>query len=76
MLDRYVGDKGDHETTVPGVWNKLGSAPTDGTRVLLYLPKYGPFTAHWDGGWVVHGCEHLHVAPSHWMKLPQKPKED
>ncbi len=56
-------------------WQHMGDAPTDGSRVLVYIEKYGPFTAHWDRGWIVAGCGHLlnEIRVTHWMPLPPKP---
>ena len=57
-------------------WQPMGTAPRDGTRVMVFLTKYGPFTAHWDSKWHVAGAQHFDVIPTHWMPLPAPPKTE
>ena len=66
-------------------WRTMESAPKDGTRVLLFVPPYGPSTGHYAPArtnwgpkaslWVAHSVLNKVAAPTHWMPLPQPPKE-
>jgi len=53
-------------------WQKIETAPKDGTTVLLYIPDAGGGIAcgHWDVRWCA--SEYL-VVPTHWRALPPPP---
>ena len=65
-------------------WRDISTAPKDGTRILVFVPPYGPFTAHnrfHDFGenqdrWHVAGLLNKDAAPTHWQPLPPPPGED
>jgi hypothetical protein len=73
-------------------WQPIETAPRDGTSILVAggtITWHGPGTTvtleevshvNWDGaGWWVgndEDGEHISCEPTHWMPLPQKPKED
>lgn len=59
-------------------WQPIATAPTDGTRVLLYVPPYFTLPSfqcvgqyHPNAGWCV---DELRDA-SYWMPLPDPPTE-
>jgi len=71
-------------------WLAIENAPKDGRHILTVVqgnhPSSGkpfvPCVAYWDEGWVT--CEHCDLAgtdpdeayqPTHWMPLPEPPKE-
>lgn len=58
-------------------WQKIASAPKDGTDVLIWGPQGKPTIAHWwDGnfqnvsGWWYNARVFY---PTHWMPLPSSP---
>ncbi|WP_427916320.1 DUF551 domain-containing protein [Stenotrophomonas maltophilia] len=61
-------------------WKPISSAPRDGTEVLLWDGS-GQAVCHWDGkhwaliytGW--HAVDSQFDDPTHWMPLPEPPKE-
>ena len=61
-------------------WQPIETAPED-TSVLVYCPEYYGDeygVAHWDSTdekWIA-GFIPLDCIPTHWMHLPQPPKED
>lgn len=67
-------------------WQPIETAPKDGTRVLLFVPPYGPSTGHYEPArvnwgpnaslWVSHSILNKEAAPTHWMPLPTPPQED
>jgi|GEM_PF-1520679 len=57
-------------------WRDISSAPKDGTRLLLLTEKYGASTGHFDEDlWHIHSCLNQDAIITHWMPLPQPPKE-
>lgn len=64
-------------------WQPIETAPKDGTRVLLFVPPYGPSTGHYEPArvnwgpnaslWVSHSVLNKEAAPTHWMPLPTPP---
>lgn len=67
-------------------WRDIATAPTDGTKVLVYvptapakplLPLDGPFVAKYfaatpeTGWWSANG---LQIRPTHWVELPESPQ--
>lgn len=64
-------------------WMPIETAPKDGTRLLVFVPPYGSFTAHNTfillGGpkedrWRVSGLINREAEPTHWMPLPPPPE--
>lgn len=58
-------------------WLPIESAPSDGTRVLIFS-NGAVLSAFFDtdyDGWRV-GREYYFYYPTHWMPLPAAPKED
>jgi hypothetical protein len=67
-------------------WQPIETAPKDGTNVLLITRKGNMATGLWQGsgpseGWWLRGSAEPncffngHYGPTHWMQLPQAPKE-
>lgn len=66
-----------------GGWRSIDSAPRDGSRVLLFVPPYGPSTGHYEPSrsnwgpnaslWVAHSVLNKEAGPTHWMPLPEPP---
>lgn len=64
-------------------WQPIETAPKDGTRILVFGPYCGglPIMATskwlpWTEDRVEKGCWYANgVAPTHWMPLPDPPKE-
>ena len=59
-------------------WQPIETAPKDNTKVLLFVPVFGPsigyFDAHGpDNLWCVRGIVNRGVQPTHWMPLPEPP---
>lgn len=59
-------------------WQDISTAPKDGTVILLGRTGYQPlYQGHWtknpDEWWV--GMLGISVKPTHWMPLPEPPKE-
>jgi hypothetical protein len=62
-------------------WQKIETAPKDGTPILVYDKDWFDFMGHqivvyWleDFGWR-SGCDQCPDDPTHWMPLPEPPKE-
>ena len=67
-------------------WKPIDSAPRDGTAFLGFLPQFGGYIADqriqrctwsgWGGG--VWDCqfEKGGRGPTHWMPLPEPPKQE
>lgn len=61
-------------------WQPMETAPKDGTEVLVFSKYEDIVIAKWaewggrDGGWIV-GMEYAVSSPTHWMSLPEPPKE-
>ena len=62
-------------------WQPIETAPKDGTRVLLFVPKYGAMSGHFpiygtstQEKWNLHSCLNKEAIPTHWMPLPEPPK--
>jgi len=67
-------------------WHPFETAPKDGRRILAYGPKFGITMIRWHGpetsqvpGWTddMFGDRSVLLAPdfTHWMPLPETPKE-
>ena len=65
-------------------WQPIETAPTDGTHVLLFIPRYAmgrlPYVMvqGWNlaadrRGWRAHYAGGI-VEPTHWMPLPEPPQ--
>lgn len=68
-------------------WQPIETAPTDGTRVLLYSPDPpGSIdVGHWShycyvthprrGAWIIYEnrSDTIELLPTHWMPLPESP---
>ena len=62
-------------------WRPIGTAPTDGTALLLWQPGtrngyavvgcYDVISANW-----VDNMEWLSLAPTHWRPLPEPPQQE
>jgi FtsZ-binding cell division protein ZapB len=62
----------------PSLWRPIETAPKDETRVLLFVPPYGPTTGHRgsvSGAWRCHSVLNQEVQPTHWMPLPPPPEK-
>ena len=62
---------------MPSEWQPIDTAPKDGTRVLLWLvPTAIAMPFGWRGGRWMGDDYPLNMAePSHWMPMPEPPKE-
>lgn len=62
-------------------WRPIEGAPRDGTRVLLWYPKYGPSTGHWhelidgSGKWDGHSLLNKDAEPTKFMFI-QPPESE
>lgn len=59
-------------------WKRIDSAPTDGTRVLVWCARWhAPSSAQWYGdAWSVgYDVAPFKDQPTHWMHLPEHPHE-
>ena len=61
-------------------WQPIETSPRNHTRILLFVPPYGSTTGHWDclfgdDGWNMHAVLNKSAEPTHWMPLPDPPKE-
>lgn len=65
-------------------WQPIETAPKDGDHILLFIPGYGyeVYTGAVHAGSICYldnGCDFEPEAedhyPTHWMPLPQTPKE-
>jgi hypothetical protein len=72
-----------HEATKPG-WQPMGTAPKDGTNILLLNDKGNMAAGMWlngvlGAGWFLRGGNepdyffNNHRGPTHWMPLPAAP---
>jgi hypothetical protein len=62
-------------------WQKIETAPKDGTRILVfshcdYESGYNLNQAVFKNGWWVEQYCNEYVFPTHWMPLPNPPKEE
>lgn len=55
-------------------WRTIDTAPKDGSYILLYSVPYKRAYTDWLGLDGIGGG-HPWARPSHWMPLPQKPKD-
>jgi hypothetical protein len=67
-------------------WQKIETAPKDGTKVWAYLPEFDEQTVlrwvvagNW-AGWlyvdsVLNDCLDCELEPTHWMPLPEPPHD-
>lgn len=73
------------ETKMEAAWRKIDTAPTDGTRILvawvgsddMEIVFWSGYKDAWcasDGGW---GSDRWRGddSPTHWMPLPDRPKD-
>ena len=64
-------------------WKKIESAPKDGTKIMIWAPGRAVHVAKWDNHWGERGDKWWRVPeggywfdpPTHWMPLPEQPKE-
>jgi hypothetical protein len=69
------------ETTKEGAWQPMGTAPKDGTKILLAGLNYnvGPgfwFDVQWwDGEWWNNDNDQATYPPVCWMAIPQPPED-
>jgi hypothetical protein len=60
-------------------WKPIETAPKDGTRLLLWVPKAGSTTGGFDPSWSgncwVYDNSRIKrdMEPSHWMPIPEPP---
>lgn len=54
-------------------WQPIETSPKDGSRFLVYVKGYGPFTAHYCEEICVMTGIPLKADPTHWMPLPKPP---
>lgn len=51
-------------------WQPIETAPKDGTRILAWVPPYGPSTAHYnDGQWRCHSVLNKDAVPTLWQPI-------
>ena len=64
-------------------WKPIETAPKDGTRILIYDPEDWSedepptiYVCFWKGYWCeAEGEQYTLFKPTHWMELPEEPKE-
>jgi hypothetical protein len=59
-------------------WRPISEAPKDETRLLLFVPPYGPSTGHWARDaeeWRCHSILNRAAKPTHWTPLPPPPTD-
>ena len=59
-------------------WQPIETAPRDGSRLLLFVPPYGPSTGHFcatSQRWYCHSVLNKDADSTHWMPLPEPPME-
>jgi Protein of unknown function (DUF551) len=58
-------------------WYSIETAPKDGTEILAYIPMDGINIVYWkSSGWdYVSGQSNFDINPTHWMPLPDLPKQ-
>lgn len=54
-------------------WQPIETADKNRRRLLVFVPKYGPFTGHFDEKWHIAGL-YAPDQPTHWMPLPEPPE--
>ena len=72
---RYANELGEEAQME---WQPIETAPKDGASVLIGRAQWPePFVAHLeDGRWYIDGeDEPFDFAPTHWMPLPDAPKD-
>lgn len=59
-------------------WKPIETAPKDGSGVLAIIVGFEPTVAWWSEpiGWVFFDEMQGEYYPTHWMELPELPKED
>lgn len=65
-------------------WQTIETAPRDGTAILVFNDDGRIYQAEWDGRWRFaaadqHGCgccSGIDDRPTHWMPLPEPPKDE
>ena len=65
-------------------WRPIEEAPKDGTRVLLFVPPYGPSTGHYEPAranwgpnaslWICHSVLNKEASPTRFRPLPTPPE--
>ena len=69
-------------------WRDISSAPKDGTRIIIYDPRYGPLEGLWNEpddyrgmsgnidwhDWL--GIDGEIYEPTHWQPLPAPPEQE
>ncbi len=50
--------------------------PEPGSYVLVFTDDHCDYTAHYDGYWWLSGKPALSYKVTHWMPLPEPPKEE
>ena len=69
-----VGSEGMADEASIGVWRPIASAPSDGSRVLIFAPPDWIDVANFsDGQWVDESLVASEELPTHWMPLPAPP---
>lgn len=58
-------------------WQLISTAPKDGTRVLVAMPSGVVTISFWaqDHWWSPFSGRHERQQPTHWMPLPNPPKD-
>jgi hypothetical protein len=57
-------------------WQPIETAPKDGTRALVFVPRYGAMSGHFsENKWHCHSAINRDAQPTYWMHLPDAPKE-
>ena len=60
-------------------WRPIETAPRTGVSLLLYQPWRSGYDTrligHYANGWVIQHGELWDVEPTHWMPLPEPPKD-
>lgn len=70
-----------NDKTVMTKWQPIETAPTNNVRVLLYVPPYGVTTGNCNEDingnirWNMHAVLNKQAMPTHWIPLPEPPKE-
>ena len=74
-----TNQKGTKEVPAFGTWQPIETAP-EGKDILVYQPDSGEqFVAYfslWNNKWMFAFNNALKDEPSHWMPLPEIPKEE
>lgn len=56
-------------------WMPIETAPKDGTPVLVREARCSGFAVMYSGGWKYESGNICYLEPTHWMPLPDAPKE-